>query len=245
LLLALQFFNVIMDDARVGLAEEDGTARIWIEEIHRQGRPQCYRVFAHETVLIMLHGLACWLIGRRIPIHAARFAYPRPPWWQEYLSMYSIDLGFDAAHSTLSLDAKVLDAAVAHDEASVREFLREAPHNFIVKFKDHNSLSARIRRRMRDSAPAEWPDFARIAQELEVAPSTLHRRLDQEGASFREIKDALRRDLAIDRLSHSGCSVAQIASELGFAEPSAFHRAFKQWTGVRPGDYRRRQFDSA
>jgi AraC-like DNA-binding protein len=73
-----------------------------------------------------------------------------------------------------------------------------------------------------------------------VGLSTLHRKLDQEGVIFRDIKDSLRRDLAIDRLTHSNASVAQIAGELGFAEPSAFHRAFKTWTGVRPGDYRQR-----
>ncbi|MGQ0618992.1 MAG: AraC family transcriptional regulator [Panacagrimonas sp.] len=243
--LALQFFGVIMDDARVSLGERDGMALLAIEDLPGSGRPEHYKIFAHETVLIMLHGLMCWLIGRRIPIFEARFAYPRPPWWQEYRSMYSTELGFDAARSSLSIESKVLDAPVTQDEASVREFLREAPHNFIVKFKDRNSWSARIRRRLRGAAPADWPDFAEVADEFEVAPSTLHRKLDQEGVTFRGIKDALRRDLAIDRLTHSSVNVAQIASELGFAEPSAFHRAFKQWTGVRPGDYRRRQLDAA
>ena len=242
LLLALQFFNLAMDDAKVGLSEvEAGTIQVTIEDLPGRDRPQDARVFAHETVLIMLHGLMCWLIGRRIPIHAAAFAYGRPPWWVEYQSMYSAELEFDAERSSLSLDARVLDAAIHQDEASVREFLREAPHNFIVKFKDRNSWSARIRRRLRNAVPADWPDFGAIAAEFEIASSTLHRKLDFEGISFREIKDALRRDLAIDRLTHSGTSIAQIAEELGFAEPSAFHRAFKQWTGVPPGDYRRRQ----
>jgi AraC-like DNA-binding protein len=54
------------------------------------------------------------------------------------------------------------------------------------------------------------------------------------------IKDALRRDLAIEQLSHGDLPVPEIARAVGFAEPSAFHRAFKQWTGVRPGEYRRR-----
>lgn len=238
LLIAAQFFNVVMDDARVVLEEQDGSAELRVEE-NPGAREVCYAVFAHETVLIMLHGLACWLIGRRIENSEARFAYPRPEWWPEYRAMYSQELRFDAAHSALRFESRVLDALVDKDERDVREFLREAPHNFIVKFKDRNSWSAHIRRRLRSALPADWPDLGQIAEELGVGVSTLHRKLDQEGVIFRDIKDSLRRDLAIDRLTHSDVSVAQIACELGFAEPSAFHRAFKQWTGLRPGDYRR------
>ncbi|MNL72950.1 DNA-binding transcriptional regulator SoxS [compost metagenome] len=61
----------------------------------------------------------------------------------------------------------------------------------------------------------------------------------EEGVSYQDLKDALRRDLAIEALSHSGRPVADIAAELGFAEPGAFHRAFRRWTGSRPGAYRR------
>jgi AraC-like DNA-binding protein len=66
----------------------------------------------------------------------------------------------------------------------------------------------------------------------------LRRRLDEEGQSFQSIKDQLRRDLAINYLKHSSKSVTEIAIDLGFAEQSAFHRAFKKWTGMRPGEYR-------
>lgn len=238
--LAVPFFNITMDDARVMLVETDDEATLAIEELKPGARPAPFTVFAHETLLIMLHGLMCWLVGRRIAVDRASFAYARPAWWTEYRSMYANDLRFDAEQSAIVFDARVLAAAVVLDEAAVRDFLREAPHNFIVKFKDRNSWSAHVRRRLRNSAPSEWPDLTQIAEELGVGVSTLHRKLDQEGVIFRDIKDSLRRDLAIDRLTHSNVSVAQIAVELGFAEPSAFHRAFKQWTGVRPGDYRQR-----
>jgi AraC-like DNA-binding protein len=83
------------------------------------------------------------------------------------------------------------------------------------------------------------PDFEVLARELHTASATLRRRLHEEGESYQSIKDQLRRDLAITYLSHSDRSVMDIALELGFAEPSAFHRAFKKWTGASPGHYRR------
>jgi AraC-like DNA-binding protein len=68
----------------------------------------------------------------------------------------------------------------------------------------------------------------------------MRRRLHEEGATYQGIKDQLRRDLAIGYLSHSDRSVMDIALELGFSERSAFHRAFRKWTGASPGEFRRR-----
>lgn len=240
LMLAIQYFNVLLDDSRLELGREGGIVQVRIEDRPGAHRPEAFRVYAHETVLIMLHGLACWLVGRRIAILGAAFSYPAPAWSGEYRSMYSSELAFDQPRTEIRISEKLMQAPVVQDEASAREFLREAPHNFIVKFKDPKSCQARIRRRLRSAAPEVWPSFADLATEMGMAASTLHRKLELEGTSFRHIKDDLRRDLAIDRLAHSAVSVADIAAELGFAEPSAFHRAFKLWTGLRPGDYRQR-----
>jgi AraC-like DNA-binding protein len=56
--------------------------------------------------------------------------------------------------------------------------------------------------------------------------------------SYQRLKDDLRRDIAIDLLSSGSVTVAEVAARTGFQETSAFHRAFKKWTGVSPGTYR-------
>lgn len=236
--LAVQYFNILLDDTRLELASDAEDLRILLIDRAGAERPEAFRIYAHETLIIMLHGLLCWLVGRRLNVRSAQFSYARPQWSAEYRSMYSEVLSFGHSQTSICMSAELLSAPVVQSEESAREFLREAPHNFIVKFKDPKSFRARIRQRLRSTPPDEWPKLALLANELGVSTSTLHRKLDAEGINFRQIKDALRRDLAIDRLAHSPESVADIAAELGFAEPSAFHRAFKSWTGLRPGDYR-------
>ena len=100
--------------------------------------------------------------------------------------------------------------------------------------------TARVRRRLREGPAEDWPDFQALATSMRTTASTLRRRLDEEGQPYQAIKDALRRDLAIELLADAGNSVLDVAFRLGFAEASAFHRAFRRWTGASPGAYRER-----
>ncbi len=197
------------------------------------------RTFAHEVLLMLVHGVACWLVGRRIPILRAHFSYPEPDHGAEYRLMYCTDLSFGMPQTCIVFEADYLDLPIVQDERTVKEFLRTAPENILVKYKNGTSMSARIRRRLRQLIPGEVPDFDTLAAELNMTTATLRRRLHEEGASYQGIKDQLRRDLAISYLSHSGRSVMDIALELGFSERSAFHRAFRKWTGASPGEFRR------
>ena len=71
-----------------------------------------------------------------------------------------------------------------------------------------------------------------------MAPRTLQRRLRGENTSHRQILDRVRRERALRLLPRGELSVAQIAEQLGFSEPSAFNRAFRRWTGRAPSDWR-------
>lgn len=233
----VRFFNLILDDFRCAIEVDGKHAQL---TIHEQPGPHSPRVFGHETMLMMQHGLACWLVGRRIPVVAAAFAYPEPSRSAEYHLMYSEHLRFNADRTALAFERAYLDLPVIQNAKTAKEFLRVAPANIVLKYKNSTGLSAQIRRRLRSASRTEWPDFDSFAQSLHMTPSTLRRRLEEEGQSFQAIKDQLRRDMAIQYLCHTSKTVTEISSELGFAEASAFHRAFKKWTGTCPGEYRTR-----
>ena len=233
---ALRFFRLILDDIEGTLVRDGDAARIVLRDCGPTSLPK--RAFAYGTLLLMLTGLACWLIRRRIPLMAADFRCAEPAYSDEWRVLFSPQLNFGQAGSGVSFPAEYLDMAVVQDERSMKEFLRGAPANFLVKYRNSSSHTAKIRRRLREVPPAAWPDFATLAQQFHASPSTLRRRLEDEGQSYRSILDDLRRDLAISLLSHSDKNITDIAAELGFAESSAFHRAFKKWTGTRPGEYR-------
>ncbi|MCH7882780.1 MAG: helix-turn-helix transcriptional regulator, partial [Proteobacteria bacterium] len=88
---------------------------------------------------------------------------------------------------------------------------------------------------------AAWSKDASIdsvATRLHMTSRTLRRKLRAEDSGFQHVKDSLRRDQAINFLVTSRYPIAEVGRRVGFAEPAAFTRAFKQWTGVSPNRYR-------
>lgn len=239
----LRGFALFLDDVGGELRLESGEAVI---TVCNRIADAAARRFADETFLVMVHGLMCWLAGQRIALQRVAFAHPRPPHAQEYAVMYSEHLRFDAERTCVRFDARWLRAPVVQNATTLKQFLRTAPQSVFLKYKNRDSWTARLRRRLRGCiGAAEWPLLEAVAREFHVAPSTLRRRLEAEGSSYQGIKDELRRDAAIHHLCQSTLSIAEIGSLLGFQEPSAFHRAFKKWSGVRPGEYRSRETRAA
>ena len=235
----LRGFGLFLDDVSATLGLQDGEAVVTLD--NRIVDPEARR-FADETFLVMVHGLASWLAGRRLPLRAAEFAHPAPAHAAEYAVMFTRRVAFDAVATAIRLEAGLLSAPVVQDEAALKAFLRVAPQSVFLKYKNEVGWSARLRRRLRRSVgQPDWPVLEDVARELHVAPTTLRRRLEAEGSSYQGIKDELRRDVAIHRLCTTRLSIAEVGRLVGFREPSAFHRAFKKWCGVQPGEYRARQ----
>ncbi len=235
LLQALRGFAVIFDDLRGELKIEGAEAGLRVAS--RIADPPS-RIFAEELFLIIVRGLMCWLAGRRIPFARASFAFPRPAHSAEYHAMFSSDLAFGAPETGVWFDARFLKCPVVQDKAGLKQFLRDAPQSVFIRYRNRDGWVARVRRRLRRVDGDQWPTLEAMADQLHVTASTLRRRLEDEGSSYRELKDGLRRDLAIDLLCRTSLSVETIAYGLGYQEVSAFYRAFRQWTGTRPGSYR-------
>jgi AraC-like DNA-binding protein len=246
---ATRFLRLVLDDLVGELSRDGESAHIVLLDHQRRctatpeaqsgARTTASRAFAYSTYMLILHGLACWLVGRRIPISSAAFCCDAPSYTDEWRVLFSQNLSFNQDCCRISFPASYLDLHNTQNERTMKSFLRCAPANFLVKYKNSASVSARIRRRLREWPPASWPDFETLAQQFHTSSATMRRRLDEEGESYRSIMDGLRRDLAISLLGDTRLSIADIAEELGFAESGAFHRAFKKWTGARPGEYRR------
>jgi AraC-like DNA-binding protein len=120
---------------------------------------------------------------------------------------------------------------VAHLTAHAERLVGGAPRD---------SLPERVRRCLLEHMGEEDELLPVVAQELGMSTRTLQRRLSEMDTSVSRILDDTRERLALDMLEREGLDATEVAFRLGFSSPSAFHRAFKRWTGKRPGEVRRK-----
>lgn len=99
-----------------------------------------------------------------------------------------------------------------------------------------NKISHQVRQHLQPRL-VDNPDLETVAAALNHSRRTLTRRLNDEGTSFLQIKDRLRRTIALQLLLEAKIPVDAIFVQLGFANLSTFHRSFKKWTGTSPQAY--------
>lgn len=238
-----RFLRVLLPDVAVATIArpEAGAAILTVTELRPLARRVAdpARVFALEWLLRLIHGLACWLAGRDLALDRVAFPYPRPPHADDYALIYTEHAEFDAPWLVAQFDASLLDLPIRRDETAVGLFLQDAPGKIVMLYRRDRELVLRVRELLRVSL-ADNPDLDQVARLLHLSPRTLHRRLGDEGANFRSIKQAVRRDAALARIAKGDDTVADIAADLGYADTSTFYRAFIDWTGMAPRAYRRR-----
>jgi len=183
--------------------------------------------------------LCGWLIGQHIDVVSATCAGPEPSDLLALRHLLPCPVSFGAEVNSASFSARHLDAPIIRGEADLKTFLAVAPYHVVIKpAVSDASIATRIRVLLGDDFREDMPGFEEITGRLNMSARTLRRRLEKEGTSYQRIKDNARRDLAITLLTRERMTVSDVAERVGFSDPSAFHRSFKKWTGLSPGEYR-------
>ncbi|KAF0866641.1 AraC family transcriptional regulator [Pseudomonas sp. LD120] len=229
----LGFLSLMLERLPAQLVGQQSLAEIVLLEEHPPGR-----AFSYFTYWMIVHGVACWLAGRRIPILAIELRCPQPDFCDDYRVMFSDNLRFDRPRTRMIIAADCLDLPIRRSEAELKRFLAQAPANILVKYRDPESLASRIKQQLRQLPGEQWPESESLAHSLCISASTLRRRLAEEGQSYQALKDGVRKELAIVWLAEPQISFAEIAGRLGFADTSSFYKAFRKWSGFNPGHYR-------
>lgn len=238
---AIRFLRLVLPDMQIEVGQDAHSGWLRLSENCplAQDNADPARVFAFEWLLRLLHGLACWLVGRGLTLDEVTFPYARPAHAADYALIYTEHSHFDASALLARFNAHFLDLPIRRDEQALTAFLTGGPGRLTTLYRRDREMVQRVRDTLRDALPASL-GLDQVADRLYLSERTLHRRLADEGVSFRVIKDALRRDLALARLAKSQHSVAEIAAYLGYTDPSAFYRSFVTWTGVSPSQYRKK-----
>ncbi len=192
-----------------------------------------------ELLLFNMHRFASWLVQEHLPIQSVVLAYPQQADASDYRQMFLANpVSFEQYESGLNLSSALLEKRITQNEQSLRHFLRHPTLIMLTQDYARNSWTAQVRDIVRRNL-AQMPELTAVARSMDMHPQTLRRRLSAEGATFKDIKNQVRRDTALHFLGKQGLSIEEIAHRAGFSESSAFIRAFKGWTGITPYTYRK------
>jgi AraC-like DNA-binding protein len=237
--LLVEFMNVMEGSLVNELAFHAGGVNY---QLRRRPKSQIKNVYAIEHMLVTVHRTLCWMANIRIPIIHASLDYPAPSYASEYRYIFmGAPIAFDQPECAISFARNSLSLQNVRDIVQLKEFLKQAPLTLLSQTMTEDNLSFRLRGWLERQLTMHHsaPDIVQAADTFKLHPQAFRRQLKKEGSSYQDIKTETRRDLAINMLQGRSLSIEAIAAQLDFSEPSAFIRAFKQWTGLTPLAYRR------
>jgi len=157
-----------------------------------------------------------------------------------------VPLRFEAGRNVLVFDGAVADYPVVAADAGLHEmFMKQAEQAFQGPGgpRAPGGADAELLDRARGVLLTLLPDgdasAERLSAALDMSTRTLHRRLAAQGISFRELLDDVRARMAKSELARGATTVTDLAFLLGYANVTAFTRAFQRWTGKSPSEFRR------
>lgn len=183
--------------------------------------------------------------GTHLPVPFVGFVNTAPPELRPYTDFFGGKVAFNQAVTSvhvplalMTLPLRAPDQALLHLlETQIDALLDATPG------ADHYELC--VRRRVAHHVRDGEPDIVTVARDLNTSARTLRRRLKDRNLHFRGLVDDTRRRLAEEYLGDPRLQLAEVAALLGYAEQSTFQRAFRRWTGLTPGAWRRHQNDEA
>ncbi|WP_296449278.1 AraC family transcriptional regulator [Rhodoferax sp. UBA5149] len=197
-----------------------------------------------EYGLLTVLMLCNWLTRQDLKPLAAEFAFPLPVSLDPYRDAFQCAISFNQNATRLLLKADDLTAALPSHNPSML-----AVHEQLIAHRLHDlgaqSIAAQVRRHLMARLQYGEPRREEIARLLCMTDRTLQRRLQAEQASFQNLLDEVRAELAQKYLADNHYVLAQVSDLLGFVDQSNFFRACKRWFGVPPGLYRSQMLEGS
>lgn len=224
--------RLLTDDVILSLDVSSNVATISLQENRDLGE---MREFCHVTLFRYMLGYACWLIDSRIQLQDVMFAFDKPDHAEIYPRLFSGQTSFNAGQSAMHFDARYLQLPLLRDEAMLQSMLRQAILLTVLPYRRDKLLVQGIRKQLHNDLGLTAEE---LAEKLHMSVRTLYRHLQEEGFSIQQLKNDVRQKKAMECLARTSKPIKQIAFETGFKNEKSFSRAFKNWVGTTPQNYR-------
>ena len=173
----------------------------------------------------------------RVTVH---FSHPAPRNVDEYQRTFGrAKLQFSSPSYAFEFDTELLRSPLPSADANLHDLMKRHAERVLRELPQALPITRQVKTLITEELADGHPGCAHIAQRLQMSPRTLERRLEIEGTTFTRLLEEVRESLALRYVGDDQMALSQVAALLGFSQTTAFHRAFRRWTGQTPLQYRR------
>lgn len=206
--------------------------------LHRSGERRTGMRLSNEATIASIASISREVSTRDLELLGVYFKHPAPASVAAHEAYFGCPVHFETERDALLVSSNSLQAPNRVGDKGIARFFDTHLEAELSKLEDEGSLDQRVRIQISRALSEGVPAISDVARHLGMSGRTLQRRLAAQGRSFQALVDEARRQLAQRLLLQTNYSLAEIAFMTGYAEQSAFTRAFKRWAGQTPRSYR-------
>ena len=233
---SIRFMALVSDDIYIDLVCEKEDVALCMRLRRPELDPQHFLI---DHLLLSWHRVLSWTVGYLIPLTQVDMSLDEAPSPERLHYWLMRDWKPGREVDAIHFNRRYLTLPVVRGLLEWKELQKKGAGGHPQWPEGEQRWSERLRALLRQDlnqrrAPTSLDSVAAL---LVLGAQTLRRHLHEEGTSYQQVLDAMRRDTAIEKLHLQHVAVADVAEQLGFSEARSFSRAFKQWTGVSPSRY--------
>lgn len=188
------------------------------------------------SAFVSLSGL---LLGRGPSIIEMNFKHENPGYNEKYQAVFGEKINFGAKRNELKFETEWLDHELDSASPEFRKLSSQKALSELSKLPSDDNLVARVVRCIEEHIGHSVLSMQKVADKMNTTPRTLQRRLKEENVTYASLRDQVLYKHARRYLIETDLDMATISANLSFSEPATFNNAFKRWSGMSPGVYRK------
>ena len=164
---------------------------------------------------------------------------------RELARVFACPILFGASETEMRFAPSILQLPHRRSDSRLLAILTRYADSLLSSLPSRGDLVASASSAIARQMAKALPSLASTAAAVHLPERTFQRRLAEYGASHSTLVGEVRRGLALKYIGDAGLSIGEIGYLLHFSDSTAFHRAFRRWTGEAPTRYRRRLFEQS
>jgi AraC-like DNA-binding protein len=230
-------FHEVISQAAYGTLREDGNKGTLVFMLTYIDEKPYPRAREDAALAWIMSSLRINFQQPLVPVSVS-FTHQRPECADKYYEFFRSPVTFGAPMASLEISLEAADKVLPTENKELAAFSDEAMTTYIASLNKRDIVT-RVKRLIAEHLPSGTVTLDTIAAELFMNIRKLQRSLQEQGITFSMLLNETRKEIAQQYVQDKNMNLTEVAFLLGYSEQSTFSRAFKNWTGKSPIQYRK------